>query len=324
MKTSTMLAFGIRQPRQWLLFWLVLSLCRGVAQPAYQPGVSYFGRSNYVEYIAGDLPLVISAPHGGTLCPSEIPDRKEGEFTSDALTEELARAVREGFEDRLGHCPHIIICRLDRHKVDCNRPLEEGAGEDPAARQAWNDFQQFIETARNTVLAQTHAGLYIDLHGQSHAVKRIELGYCLTDTQLTNSDRAINDPAYAEASTIRALTRRANIHFSELLRGPNSLGGLLAAKGYPAVPSPAMPNPGPGNSYFDGGYNVRRHGSAQGGAIDGVQIEVNYSGIRETDLNRITFARALAEVCDAYFATNYGLDLRTSPTRSSRPPVRAQ
>ena len=31
----------------------------------YEVGKSYFGRKNYVEYIPGDLPIVISAPHGG-------------------------------------------------------------------------------------------------------------------------------------------------------------------------------------------------------------------------------------------------------------------
>ena len=226
------------------LLALGLALCSARGQPAYEPGKSYFGRSNYVEYIAGDMPLVISAPHGGTLRPPEIPDRKDGEFTSDANTEELARTVQQAFHNCFGHYPHVIICRLDRRKVDCNRDLEEGAGEAPGARQAWNDYQHFIQTARSNVLARTGKGFYIDLHGQSHAIKRVELGYCLTDSELTNANRMLNEPAYAERSTIRTLARRTGAPLSELLRGTNSLGGLLAAKGYPAVPSPGMPSPG--------------------------------------------------------------------------------
>lgn len=293
------------------LLVLVITLSRGWAQTAYEPGKSYFGRSNYVEYIAGDMPVIFSAPHGGGLKPAEIPDRKDGEFTSDAHTEELARTVQQVFHNCFGHYPHVIICRLERHKVDCNRDLEEGAGDAPGARQAWHDYQRFIETARSNVLASTGKGFYIDLHGQSNPIKRVELGYCLTDSQLTNADSVLNQPAYVSRSTLRALAQRTRLPFSELLRGTNSFGALLAAKGYPAVPSPAMPNPGPGNCYFDGGYNVRRHCSANGSAIDGLQMEVNYAGVRDTASNRTNFSLALAQVLDSFFRNHYRLDLRT-------------
>ena len=318
MKAATPAWFGPKSRTLWLLPGLVLPLYTGLAQTAYEPGKCYFGRSNYIEYIAGDMPLIISAPHGGTLKPAEIPDRKHGEFISDAHTEELARAVQQAFHDRFGHFPHVTICRLDRHKVDCNRGLDEGAGEHVGARQAWRDFQGFIEIARSNVLASAGTAFYIDLHGQSHAVKRIELGYCLTDSQLTSTDLVLNEPAYAERSSIRSLARRVGVPFGELLRGTNSIGGLLAAKGYPAVPSPAMPDPGLGDSYFDGGYNTRRHGSARGGAIDGVQMEVNYAGVRDNAVNRARFSVALAQVFEVYFACHYGLDLRTGAALDSK------
>jgi hypothetical protein len=302
----------------WLLLAFVMTVYPAVAQVAYEPGKSYFGRSNYVEYIAGDLPLIISAPHGGTLSPADIPDRKQGEFTSDAYTEELARAVVRAFAGRFGHYPHAIICRLDRHKVDCNRDIAEGAGEDVGARRAWSEFQRFIEVARSNVLASTGMGFYIDLHGQSHAIKRVELGYCLSDGQLTNADSVLNEPGFAERSTIRTLARRSSVPFSELLRGTNSIGGLLAAKGYPAIPSPSMPSAGEGNSYFDGGYNARRHGSARGGAIDGVQMEVNFIGVRDNESSRRKFALALAEVLDAYLALHYGVSVKAGAALGAR------
>ena len=301
-----------------LLLALCLTLCGARGQSGYEPGRSYFGRGNYVEYIAGDMPLIISAPHGGTLRPAEIPDRKDGEFTSDANTEELARTVQQALHDRFGHYPHVIICCLDRRKVDCNRDLAEGAGEHSAARQAWNDYQRFIEMARSNVVASAGIGFYIDLHGQSHPIKRIELGYCLTASQLTNADRVLDEPPFAERSTIRSLARRTGLPLAELLRGTNSLGGLLAAKGYPAVPSPSMPNPGEGNPFFGGGYNGRCHGSMQGGPIDGVQMEVNLAGVRDSGTNRRKFACALAEVFEAYFKRYYGFDLRTGAAFGSR------
>jgi hypothetical protein len=283
----------------------------GLAQSEYQPGQSYFGRSNYVEYLAGDMPVIISAPHGGALKPAEIPDRKRGEFVSDACTEETARAIQQVCHDWLGRHPHVIISRLERRKVDCNRDIEEGAGEDALARQAWSEYHQFIGAARSNVLTRTGKGLFIDLHGQSNPIKRVELGYCLNGDQLANADSVLNQPAYAAASTIWNLTRTTRRPFAALLRGKNSFGALLAAEGYPAVPSPAMPNPGPGNFYFDGGYNVRRYGSADGGAIDGLQMELNYAGVRDTPINRAYFALALTRVLDSFFRQHYNLDLRT-------------
>jgi len=111
--------------------------------------------------------------------------------------------------------------------------------------------------------------------------------------------------------TIRSLAQRSGLPFSELLRGTKSFGGLLGAEGYPAVPSPAMPNPGRGSSYFDGGYNVRRHSSANGSAIDGLQMEVHYAGVRDTAINRTNFSLALAQVLDSFSRHHYCLDLRT-------------
>jgi hypothetical protein len=302
-----------RSPRLGNLLVLLacgLTACRTFDQTSWEPGKSYFGRSDYVEYIAGDLPLIISAPHGGTLRPAEIPDRKGGEFTSDANTEELARTVQKAFYTSFGHRPHIIICRLDRRKVDCNREIAEGAGANAGARQAWTDYQQFIETAQTNVIARYGKGFYIDLHGQSHAIKRIELGYCLSEKQLVDADELLNQTILGDRSPIRSLVRRTGVPFSELLRGTNSLGALLAAKGYPAVPSPNMPTPKSGEPYFGGGYNVRRHGSMAGGPVDGVQMEVNYAGLRDSSINRARFAAALAQVFDAYFARYYDLDLK--------------
>ena len=291
------------------LVWLA-ALSSGLGQNEYQPGQSYFGRSNYIEYLAGDMPVIVSAPHGGALKPAEIFDRKRGEFVSDAHTEELARTVHRVLHDCFGHYPHVIICRLERRKLDCNRALEEGAGGDPGARQAWQEYHGFIETARSNVLASTGKGFYIDLHGQSNPIKRVELGYCLSESQLSNADSVLNQLAYAERSTVRGLAQRSGLPFSELLRGTNSFGALLAAKGYAAVPSPAMPNPGQGNYYFDGGYSVRRHCTGNGSVMDGLQMEINLASVRDTAANRTKFCFALAEVLDSFFRYHFGLDLK--------------
>src|SRR4051794_6334197 len=97
----------------------ILSAVSGAAADDYQPGKSYFGRNHYIEYVAGDLPLIFSAPHGGREKPEEMPDREMGTFSFDVNTQELARTIAEELHERTGQWPHLIICRVSRRKVDC-------------------------------------------------------------------------------------------------------------------------------------------------------------------------------------------------------------
>jgi autotransporter-associated beta strand protein len=290
------------------------------AQP-YVPGTSYYGRSNYVEYIAGDLPVIFSAPHGGSLTPSEIPNRvddgSDPNFTTvtDSNTEETARALQGVFEITFGHSPHVIICRLQRTKLDCNRSLTQGVYQtNTFATQAWNEFQNYINLSSNAAVALSGRGFYIDQHGQGHTIQRLELGYLLSASQLALSDSTLNSTTYRNQSSIRTLGTLVNsqfgIPFSQILRGTNSFGDLMVARGYPSVPSPAMPDPGSGNPYFDGGYNTDAHTSQGGGPVDGLQIEANLTGVRDTAANRTNYAIAVAQSLDFIFTNYYGIDLR--------------
>jgi hypothetical protein len=320
--------------------WL-LALCSGLAQTNYQPGARYFGRNHYIEYIAGDMPLIFSAPHGGALTPAEIPDRvNDGSgphfaTMTDSYTEELALAVQTVFRDYFGHSPHIVICQLKRSKLDCNRSLaQSGAGTNVYAVRAWNEFQDFIDTACNAAVAQSGFGFYIDLHGQKHPRQRLELGYLLTASQLADADSRLNQSVMARQSSIRTLAalvdKKLSMPFAQILRGSNSFGGLMASYGYPSVPSPAMPAPAAGELYFDGGYNVAAHSSRSGGGpIDGLQIEANMAGVRDTAVNRTNYAKALARTLDYFFINYYKLDLRggappltgPAPGRTAAPPA---
>jgi autotransporter-associated beta strand protein len=288
----------------------------------YVPGQGYFDRSNYVEYVAGDLPVIISAPHGGALTPVEIPDRlddgSDPNFTTvtDSYTEETAFALQSVFAATFGHVPHVIICQLKRTKIDCNRSLDQGVYQTNIfATIAWNDFQNWINTASNAAVVQSGRGFYIDQHGQGHTIQRLELGYLLTSSQLMNSDTTLNSILYRNQSSIRTLATLASnqfaLPFSQVLRGSNSFGALMAVRGYPSVPSPDMPDPGSGNPYFDGEYNTAVHTSQTGGGpVDGVQIEANMTGVRDTASNRTNYAIAVAQALDYFFTNYYGLDLR--------------
>ena len=279
--------------------------------PTYLAGETYFGAKNYIEYIAGDLPIVLGAPHGGYDTPSSIPDRTWGTTVRDSNTQELAREIAFEFHRRTGRHLHVIICRLSRKKLDANREVIEAAQGDPEAVRAWEDWHGFIEAAKDTVVARFGAGLYIDLHGHGHDLQRLELGYLLTSSELELSDQQMIDMNLATESSIRALAAVTAVTFPDLLRGESSLGSLLTARGFASVPDPG------GNPYFSGGYNTQRHGARYGGTISAIQIECNYTGVRNNEANREAFAFALASALEAYFSAHFGFTVTGEPVPSA-------
>jgi N-formylglutamate amidohydrolase len=290
------------------------------------PGTRYTGALQYVDFTAGTLPVIVSAPHGGTLQPASIPNRTGPNATTvrDTNTELLAEDIHAAFATpATGSTPHTIIVRLHRVKLDANREVVEAAEGNPIAERTWREYHGFIDAAREAVLAQHGRGFYIDLHGHGHPIQRLELGYMLTASDLAGTDAALNTPAMVTKSSVRTLAETGLLTHAEVVRGPHSLGTLLEGRGFPTVPSTQQPSPG-SDPYFSGGYNTGRHGSRNGGTIDGVQIEANMTGVRDTQANRRAFAAALADAMVEYVGRHYGSGPGTTveirPIRESERP----
>jgi len=99
-----------------------------------------------------------------------------------------------------------------------------------------------------------------------------------------------------KVSSIQTLVNdnlQALLH-ADLLRGELSFGTMLENKGFPAVPSSIHLFPEDDEPYFSGGYNTVRHGSVNGGGVDGIQVECN-SDIRFDSLVRQDFAISITE-----------------------------
>ncbi len=289
---------------------LLLTLCGIAYSQAYIPGTSYFGRADYIEYIAGNLPLILSVPHGGNLEPSEIPDRTCGETVTDSYTEELAASIREEIMELTGCMPHIVICHLKRTKLDVNREVDIATCGNQFADTAWNEYHTFIDSAKAAVERSTGKGLLIDLHGHGHAIQRLELGYLLSAVQLAYPDASLNQAAIVDISSIRSLAGMNvnNLTHSDLLHGLFSLGTMFATRGYPAVPGIDEPYPFPGEPYFSGGYITGRHGSSDKGSVDAIQIECNQD-VRFEVTARNGFAAASAAIFLNYLIKHYFPDL---------------
>jgi len=204
----------------------------------------------------------------------------------------------------LGAAPHLVISRLDRSKLDPNRSIEEAAQDDPFAEHAWQEYHAYVDTARALVARDYGSGLYLDIHGHGHPVDRVELGYLLSAEELGRSDEELASGSLAAESSVRALVASSGASLTEVVRGEQSLGALLQARGVRAVPSPSEPDPA-GEPYFTGGYSTRRHGSRDGGTVSGIQLEHHFDGLRDTPENRTTYAGVLASAVEVFLRQWY-------------------
>jgi hypothetical protein len=296
-----------------------------IASATYVVGKTYFGANRYVQYIPGNSPVILTAPHGGVLRPDSIPDRTKDScggsavVVTDTNTAELVLAMREAHFRRFGTYPHVVINRLARRKFDANRPLEEAACGNAEAERAYAEWHAFIDVAKAEVVKTSGRGWFMDIHGHGHEIQRLELGYLLRPADLNASDAELDGKAsLRERVSIRALLREPGATLSRMLRGPTSIGSLYARAGFPAIPADSDLRPGSAR-YFAGGYNTSRHtcgdeaetlGGKTGDRICGLQIEANFKGVRDRPESWKRFGEATAQVLEEYLLANMGLRLR--------------
>jgi hypothetical protein len=284
-----------------------------------EEGCTHWGQNQYVQYDVGTLPIILSAPHGGQLEPDEIPVRAGATSGSDLYTIELAQAIQAGLLARTGRSAHLVACHLHRWRLDCNRDIEEAAEGNPLAEQAWYEYHRYIDAAKEAVFFSSGRGLFVDVHGLAASRDKIELGYLFTGSQLLADDTRMAHDAYPALSSLKSLAEATDTPFPEVIRGAQSLGGLLETAGYAVVPSPGHPDPGLDgegevNDYFSGGYNTRRHGSYGFGPVSSVQLESVWEGVRDTAEHREAFGLAMADALLEFMGAHMDLD----PSAASR------
>jgi N-formylglutamate amidohydrolase len=273
-----------------------------------------YGTNKYIEYQFGTFPLIISVPHGGNLEPASIPDRTCNNPTTvtDINTIETALEIRNSMFEKTGCYPHLVICHLRRKKIDCNRTIADGACGNPETEKAWNEFHHFIDTALKMASRQFGNAFLVDIHGHAHTLPRIELGYMLSGNELEFPDSVLNASKYINESSIRilALKNSGKSTHAQLLRGEKSLGTLLTDQGFPAVPGKTIPFPGAGNDYFSGGYITANHTSYKFEIeTNGIQMELNYNGIRNSEFNRKSFGNAFSKAMIEFINTHMSVSL---------------
>lgn len=270
---------------------------------AWKYGDIYLDNEKWTECIVGNMPLIISVPHGGQLTPAAVPDRSCAGITTvtDGSTIELAKEISKALKSQYNVEPYIVICHLKRTKIDQNREIEEATCGNKEVEAPWHRFHHYIDTALANAVKQYGAAIYIDLHGHGHDKQRLELGYSLSANELNN--------VFYDQPNVTTLWRKSTLQnspaikdaagFREYITGEKSFGARIEAKGFNAVPSLNDPFPQPGDNFFNGGYNSRRYTSATYPKVFGWQIESNFTGVRSA-AGRPLFAKAFAGVIIEY------------------------
>lgn len=254
-------------------------------------------RNDFVHGQIGDLPLIISAPHGGRLPIPNVNERKGEELASgvggftnvrDLNTEELAHTLANDIERRWGKKPYFVIARWHRRFLDVNRPPRV-AYEDFDAKPVYDAYHSALTDACRAVKARFGKGLLLDIHGQGVAKDTVFRG-----TQ--------------NGKTVSLLKER----FGDAAHhGPTSLFGDLRNHGWKVQPQTLN---GPEHGSFMGGFIVQTYGSHQGFGIDAMQLEFgpDYTRDQETrERTSGTLTTALGAYADRY------LDLKLVERTSS-------
>ncbi len=234
----------------------------------------------------GELPFVLSAPHGGSLRIPDVEEERKGEGLSrapgnfvkvrDAGTEELVQEVARAVEQRFGRKPWIVAARFSRKYIDANRPAEL-AYEDPDAKPVYDAYHgALLEACRQ--IQQTHQkGLLLDLHGQSASRVTVFRG-----TKNGTSVTLLRERFGEQAHT-----------------GPESLLGMLKARGWTVFPDP---HDGQEQAGFTGGFITQNYGSSQPYGIDAIQLEfgTDYRAPAVREQTARVLADALVEYAGKY------------------------
>jgi N-formylglutamate amidohydrolase len=242
--------------------------------------------SNLVATQNGEIPIILSAPHGGTKEVPGVPPRQgkgmkkggAGFFAGrDVGTEELAYALADAVKKKTGKKPYYVVAKFHRKYIDANRPPEI-AYESPKAKSVYDSYRRTLAKYCLEVKKIHGRGLLLDVHGQG-AIK----------------DSVIRGTK--DGKTVSLLVQRAGV---KAHTGPKSFFGLLAGQGFKVYPVNLSDKEYP---TLNGGNIVQTYGGEKYG-IDAIQIEFG-SVYRAADKRKevaANTAAAVAEFAKLYLA----------------------
>lgn len=211
--------------------------------------------SEPIQTVSGELPIIITAPHGGL---QEVPGCIErssvgSRFVNrpDAHTSRLARGIADELQRLTGKSPYRVIANFHRKYIDANRAAEEAYAVSGCAA-AYDAYHAAIRRHIDEIRARFPRAMLFDIHGQTAYREAILRGT-------------------RHGNTVRSLLARAG---AAGVTGPDSVFGRFAAMGYAIVPeNDTVPTDRVEAPNYIGGHTVNLYGSHRPDGINAMQLE---------------------------------------------------
>lgn len=278
-----------RRPQVRVLPWVLAGI-------VYLPlaGVAA-GPDDYVTIEEGTLPLILTAPHDGTVRPEGVPVRQRKDLPAfvtvrDTRAAPLTLEIAKGIERRLGHKPHVVLMKVSRRYVDANRAAGL-AYESDVGKAAYDAFHGAVRRACEEIADEHGTGLLVDVHGQKSERHAIIRGTRNGNSMFTASQRLGLD-------------------------APRDLSRRLESAGFKMLPPPST---NARETMFTGGYITTAYGQAPNFAIDAVQLEFGSDLRAKVALERT--GNGVAEALATFLAEHY-LEAEIDPDRLVRTPTK--
>ena len=261
------------------------------------PAISNANAEQLISFSAGDIPIIITAPHGGNEAIPNTPKRtgldKNGKKkrgfqpNKDSWTRNIALTIAEKYQQHYGVKPYVVVANFHRKYLDANRSTKS-AYEHENAKKQYDAYHGQIKAYINEVNEKFGTGLLLDVHGQAKSKGSIYRGT-------------------RNGTTVENLIKR---YGWQAIVGENSLYGGLAEQGYDLLPKnneiPNAENKKVERRYV-GGNTVKRYGSQHQGGIDAIQMEIGshmrFDSIKREKLS-ISVAKSLHDFVNHYLCND--------------------
>jgi len=217
--------------------------------------------SDYIEFQQGNIPLILSVPHGGSLECENIPKRSSGILGIDGKTIEIAKKlialIQNIFKKHNSEVkkPSYVISKVRRSKIDLNREETEAYEQGSyIAKQIYKFYHKKIEEIVRYNLKVYERSLLIDLHG---------------------FEKANRPPGFRDVDVVLGTNNLESFYSKKIPKkdwGKNIRGKIVQKfleLNIPIAPS----HPKRGEYVLTGGYITKKYGASQIPKSQALQIE---------------------------------------------------
>ncbi|MHA1150108.1 MAG: hypothetical protein ACTSR8_17885 [Promethearchaeota archaeon] len=213
----------------------------------------------YIEFHKGNLPLIISVPHGGFSKFKELPKRSKGILGIDKGTIPLFKALFEIMEANIVERNiskeiSYIISFVPRKNIDLNRKLEDACPEFELSKQIYNYYHNFLEETIKENINNYNYSLLVDIHG---------------------FEKYKRPPGYRDVDLILGTRNLKALYSEPLLKKDwkNTIRGKIIKKFLDLNIRIAPGHPGRKEYVLKGGYITQKYGASSIKHSQAIQIE---------------------------------------------------